>query len=123
MFDPVRQSLIQAFVQHELGCKCPAEVFEQIESSIEQEAASTYQRIGVGGRLLVYFTADSSSQQLSRLMHIGRAERDTHGFNRFRLAVVGEVISAKLEWLPQVEQMDDKAHLHPLTQGQLSHYV
>jgi len=119
----IRHDLIKPFVQGKLGCQCPVEVFEQIESSIEAMDEYMYQRILTGERLLVYLAADASLGQLMQLMIMGRDERDKRGYNRFRLAVVGRYTEQEVDPVLEQVQPDEKAHLHLLASSHLANYI
>ena len=111
-------------MREDLGCTCPAEVFERIED--DQVAlpglAETGRRIAIGGRLLAYLiAADDAQQALAHLplwVAAGRAERDAAGMNRLRLVVVtarpetmAPALQAEFEAQPD---RDERIHLHVL---------
>ncbi len=123
MVELIRQNMIESFVRDELGCQCPDDVFKQIESSEETKSSIAYQRVGIGGRLLVYLSTSASIEQLKCLLTKGRDERDLLGFSRFRFAVVDDAHFKVSEGLPQVELLDDKVHLHLIAPSVLNHYI
>lgn len=110
-----------SFVKGTLGCNCPDEVFEHIECldgfMLAGDVELMY-RMDIGNRLLVYVVrADGVGfveDNLDRIFRSGIADRDTKGFNRFRLAVVtdDENIKAEAESVFESMEKDDKAHLH-----------
>ncbi|MES9870413.1 MAG: hypothetical protein ABW149_12050 [Sedimenticola sp.] len=110
---------IESFARNGLGCNCPDDVFERIDNGMAEHAGVEYQRIGVGGRLLIYLVLagrGSPAGMAVDLMAEGRRERHAQGFNRVRLVLVGR--------LPDQERLaveaavaglvgdDAKAHLH-----------
>lgn len=125
-----RREVIEDLVRRELGCTCPAEVFEQIEESPARMAGLTQfgRRIAIGGRLLVYvlYTDDTDRAlvQLHDWLGVGRAERDTAAMNRLRLVVVtsdpdalGPALKARFDALPE---RDERTHLHVLPRSAVS---
>ena len=112
---------IIGFVRHTLGCKCPDDVFEQIEYQDGETLESTRTRsITLGGRLLIYIleTNDPSliKSNLPAMLSQGKRERDRRGLNRFRAVIATddmdgiEPIARQLfqEW----SDKDDNVHLH-----------
>lgn len=89
----LRDEKITAFVRDVLGCGCPDEVFNKIEvSNIELEPDSaTATRIVIGDTLLIYILPDTPVetviQNIRSLIVSGKQDRDTHGYNRFRLVL------------------------------------
>ncbi|OQX35341.1 MAG: hypothetical protein B0D96_07000 [Candidatus Sedimenticola endophacoides] len=53
MLPILRREQITPFVRR-LGCRCPAALFERIESGIRRRCGVDCQRILIGGRLLIY---------------------------------------------------------------------
>jgi hypothetical protein len=84
---------LERFVRSSLGCRCPDEVFDEVEVSREPPAGcpEVGRRILVGGRLLIYVIEGvSTDEALGRIedwVLIGHAERERRGMNRLRLAV------------------------------------
>lgn len=81
---------IKRFVQETLGCSCPEEVFDKIECETDV-SCTWWKRIDVGHRLLIYIldataVSDLTSTVLNAVQK-GVAERNTGGFNHFRLVV------------------------------------
>ncbi|OQX45698.1 MAG: hypothetical protein B0D90_02135, partial [Candidatus Sedimenticola endophacoides] len=94
MLPILRREQITPFVRR-LGCRCPAALFERIESGIRRRCGVDCQRILIGGRLLIYVVpaalAGDPVALAPRLLAAGVAERDREGFNRFRLVLLGRV--------------------------------
>jgi hypothetical protein len=96
---------------------------------IGQERASNngapFTRLLVGDRLLIYVlpasSIDATPDTLAALARQGRAERDTRGYNRFRLVVfsndpAAQAAAARATFEHAVGD-DDKMHLHLVTSG------
>jgi len=112
---------IKTFAHQTLGCGCPEEVFEHIDSqsNVRLEGIVLNRRIKIGNRLLIYIAemadADSVKQNLAFLVASGRKERDHIGFNRFRLVLTADDISEVqkvAEAVFAVINRDNKVHLH-----------
>lgn len=121
---------IKRFVRTTLGCECPDDVFDNIEcrsSEPPPQGVDALTRINIADRLLVYVVTlpdpRTATMALSAAIRQGLRERDTAGFNRFRLACVCREpapIAAQLEQQFSAQaQGDPKAHLHLLTRGQV----
>lgn len=82
---------IKRFVQETLGCSCPEDVFNKIDYQKESSGISG-RKINVGDRLLIYIiTTDGESNiqgVIDSALEHGVEERDSRGFNRFRLVLV-----------------------------------
>lgn len=128
----LRNEKITAFVRDVLGCGCPDEVFNKIEvSNIELDpdmAAAT--RIVIGDTLLIYILPDHAIEvvagNLGKLITLGKQDRDSHSYNRFRL-VVSCSDNKGLE--EQVSTMfsitaagDEKLHIHFLAPEELPQF-
>lgn len=126
---PADQTAIERFVRVTLGCRCPDEVFQSI--AIERVGApgeaGPLTRLLVGNRLLIYLLERDGSElpagALEALCAAGRADRDRHGLNRFRL-VVGSARPDELrptlrECFGSAAGADDRAHLHVLAPDQV----
>ena len=110
---------IKRFVQEKLGCSCPEEVFEKIECDTDASRI-WWKRIDVGNRLLIYIldataVSDLASTVMSALQQ-GVAERNTGGFNRFRL-VVASTIPVETKAIAEDAFLgsnlrDNRTHLH-----------
>lgn len=128
MPDADRES-IEHFVRVTLGCRCPDEVFESIrvQPAPVGTAVMPLTRLVVGQRLLIYAAhADAmtaKSEDFAALAERGRADRDTHGLNRFRLVVTADRSTPSVEaartGFKQAAAGDDRMHLHVLSQQEL----
>lgn len=112
---------IKRFVQDTLGCTCPEDVFSRIK--YQKEAGDLgIRKIKVGGRLLIYLLNwHGESGLVDAAMENGVAERDTGGFNRFRLVLitadlVQQCAAAEQAFLASAYR-DDKTHLHILNES------
>jgi hypothetical protein len=125
---------IERFVRDELGCDCPAQVFEHVDVVHAHTAFSDLPGdylLRIGGRLLVLVVLAPSWRPLAgvlgELFERGRAERDAEGFNRFRLVVATEdPQSATRELgaiLKQFPLADDRLHLHAVSPAQLPDFA
>lgn len=128
MDDACRGS-IERFVRGTLGCRCPDEVFQSLAINRLPPTAARplILQLLVGSRLLIHVVAmppdATTAGWLEQLAADGRAARDRHGYNRFRLVV------ASPEPLPSPREIkerfaravvgDDRVHLHLLAADQL----
>ena len=112
---------IKVFIRETLGCGCPEEVFQYMDyqSNIMSGDVLLRARINVGNRLLIYVVdvekRESIRNILSRLIDIGKKERDDLGFNRFRLVLASDnmnEIRRTSEDLFRDSVKDEKVHLH-----------
>jgi hypothetical protein len=112
---------IKIFAQQTLGCGCPEEVFEHIDSQsdVQLDGRRLSRIIKIGNRLLIYIVemadADSVKQNLAFLVASGRKERDRIRFNRFRLVLTADDITEVqkvAEAVFAVINRDEKVHLH-----------
>jgi hypothetical protein len=112
---------IKVFVRETLGCGCPEEVFQYMDyqSNIMSGDVLLRARINIGNRLLIYVVdvekRESIRNILSRLIDIGKKERDDLGFNRFRLVLASDnmnEIRRTSEELFRDSGKDEKVHLH-----------
>ena len=84
---------IERFVRDGLGCGCPKEVFQSV--AVERLPAIAGRppmvRLVVGSRLLIHVVAPPAGAAapgwIEQLAAHGRAARDHHGYQRFRLVV------------------------------------
>jgi len=115
-----RKEIIE-FVRGILGCQCPDEVFEQIESHVGDRFGNTYlQTMTIGERLLIYIwpTNDPSivKVHLPGMLFKGMKERDQRGLNRFRAVIAAddvEPIGAIAEEIfRDFRDRDERVHLH-----------
>jgi hypothetical protein len=120
---------IKKFVQETLGCDCPVEVFEKIEKKRDINIKADIllkEKLKVGDRLLIYVIEindrDYLLNHLAELLYIGKDERDSIDFNRFRLVVVSEntgefaVLAERI--FGSLELNDEKLHLHLITKNE-----
>jgi hypothetical protein len=116
-----RKEDIKIFAQETLGCGCPEEVFEHIDSQsdVRLDGVLLSRRIEIGNRLLIYIVempgAEAVKQNLAFLAASGRKERDRIGFNRFRLVLTADDITEVqkvAEAVFAVVNRDDKVYLH-----------
>ena len=120
---------IERFVRGTLGCGCPDEVFQSITIRRLPPGADRppVVELLVGSRLLIHVVAppadDSATDWLERLAANGRATRDRHGYNRFRLVVAapdGVAPAADLaERFARTTVGDDRMHLHVVASDRL----
>ena len=115
---------IKHFVQETLGCSCPEEVFNKINYLKECDGISG-RKIYVGDRLLIYIiTTDRESSiqgVINSALQRGVVERDTKGFNRFRLVLVDarpdEIRSLAEHAFDSSVYIDEKTHLHVVNES------
>ncbi|MCU7922827.1 MAG: hypothetical protein KZQ88_09020 [Candidatus Thiodiazotropha sp. (ex Dulcina madagascariensis)] len=120
---------ITTFVRQTLGCNCPDEVFERVLVSNQEisEFAGPVTRIDIGGRLLVYLMPIASigveAAAVERAVVAGRTDRDSRGFNRFRLVVADSSDAGQqrrvMQMFSRVAGRDEKLHLHFVQPGLL----
>ena len=83
----------KTFVQKTLGCGCPEEVFTYIDcrSNIPLNNILLSNKINIGNKLLIFIVEvnnpDSLKETLTSLVDEGIRERDSIGFNRFRIVL------------------------------------
>jgi hypothetical protein len=128
MTQPDRAS-IEHFVRGTLGCGCPDEVFQHLVVSRLSPIAGRppIVQLQVGPRLLIHVVAlpdgATVSDWIEQLAANGRAARDRHGYNRFRLVIASPapLTSARqiVERFARVIVGDEKAHLHFVSSEQL----
>lgn len=127
----IKKENIKTFVRETLGCECPENVFDYIDSQHSIELNSEIllsDKINIGNRLLIY-TVDVNDvkfieNNLIELISIGRKERDMKGFNRFRLAIITD----KMDEIRQIAHMtfkkskdkDKKIHLHLINRNEMT---
>lgn len=113
---------IEHFVRATLGCGCPDEAFRSIAISRLPAVAGRppLLQLLVGSRLLIHVVApperEPANGWIEQLAANGRAARDRHGYNRFRLVVATATPPASTRELEdrfaRSVTGDDKAHLH-----------
>jgi len=121
----IKSENIKTFVKQTLGCGCPEEVFNHIgyQTNIKlDDNILISNKINIGNRLLIYIVEisnpDSVKHVLSSLLDIGKKERDSSGFNRFRLVLATD----KLDEIKEVADIvfktidkDERIHLHVIS--------
>ena len=126
---PPDRASIERFVRGTLGCGCPDEVFEHLAVSRLSPIAGRppVVQLQVGSRLLIHVVAPpdgaAANGWIEQLAANGRAARDRHGYNRFRLVIASPAPPA---WTREIQERfaraivgDEKAHLHFVDSGQL----
>ena len=123
------QADVEHFVRGTLGCGCPDEVFRSIFISRLPAVAGRppILQVLVGSRLLIHIvsppTLEPANGWIEQLAANGRATRDRHGYNRFRLVVASPapLASARAfaDRFARTVVGDDKAHLHFIGTDQL----
>jgi len=125
----VNRGEIERFVRGTLGCSCPDEVFQSIAVSHSPAVAGRppIVQLLVGSRLLIHVVAPPTEMPgdgwIEQLATNGRAARDRHGYNRFRLVIATATpLAAARELAARFSRAvlgDDKAHLHFVCSDQL----
>ncbi len=126
-----KDQCIKRFAVEMLGCGCPDEVFRTIETGkaeIPGPDGSAIARILIGNRLLIYLVPVKTQTNLPALLSdyitTGTEERDSKGYNRFRLVLVAEnsnfddTEAASL--FSTIAHGDDRLFLHTIEQKELS---
>ena len=119
---PVNTSSLVHFIRHTLGCGCPDSVFENIEQSALPSCVVTppCTRVVVGETLLIYLVSHAhltaATEQVIELGRRGRADRDEHGYNRFRLVLSSDpshpqALAAAAQFASAFSH-DEKMHIH-----------
>ena len=115
---------IKRFVQETLGCSCPEEVFNKIDYQKEIDCFPG-RKINVGDRLLIYIIATDGESNIQGVINSaleqGVEERDSRGFNRFRLVLVAsqpDVLRSSAEFAFESSgYADEKTHLHVVNES------
>jgi len=114
---------IVSFVREVLGCGCPDEVFRRLDLGRARSSVGEpdFWRLLVGERLLIYIVAIPDACDLSRkvkaLVTRGLADRDHHGYHRFRLVLVSQTAPSAVtasDAFRKATVGDERAHLHCL---------
>ena len=127
-FDP---DLVKIFVQKDLGCNCPEEVFNSIkyENHVQLEFGFYVDKaITIGNRLLIFVMNLNKFIEikniLDKLINHGTAWRDGEGLNRFRLVLISnnpkktkKDISSEFN---KLKGKDKKVHLHVINENIIS---
>jgi len=110
---------VEDFVRNTLGCDCSEDVFRHIENerNVKAGGVTLKNKINVGNRLLVYIVEaeDSVLKEMPALVLAGKKERDSRGFNRFRLVLVSDdkkLRKPSFEAFEAMDVPDERIHLH-----------
>ena len=123
-----KDSLI-TFIKNTLGCRCPEEVFENIDVKFIRpiENVGEFARVVVGNTLLVYVYCDGQLgdviSSIEQTTNKGRDDRNKNKYNRFRLVLpdsLGKNVieEAKVNFVSEF-QFDEKLNLHFVDSNQL----
>ena len=119
---------IRTLVRDILQCGCPDTVFKDIKiglpSLYNTHKVNSGLELLVGGRLLIALIPFSDVQNpdtdIPSILDVGRKVRDEHGFNRFRLVVVGVANAETRRHLQSLSaSLGDRVHLHLLEESDL----
>lgn len=122
---PSNAAAIKSFATETLGCRCPDDVFEQIDDhgrATIPGLAVPFRRLLIGRRLLIYIVECDEPAALWAALPVlveeGKAERDDHGYNRLRVVVAAEqpvFIEHQAEAsFSSLGNVDENVHLHVL---------
>jgi len=122
---------IKLFVIQTLGCACPEEVFHYIDCQHNIKLGGDIllsSKINIGNRLLIYVVEMNSPDLIKRklpiLIQTGKKERDSSGFNRFRLAIatdkVDQIKHIADSVFKNLKDKDEKIHLHIIHKKEIS---
>jgi hypothetical protein len=123
------QGTIERFVRGTLGCGCPDEVFQSIsiDGLPALAARPPVLQLLVGSRLVIHIVTLPAGEVvngwLEQLAAQGRATRERHGYNRFRLVLATSAatpLRAELEArFARATGNDPRAHLHLIARDHL----
>lgn len=127
----INNEQIKVFVRQTLGCACPEEVFHYIDCQHNIKLSGDIllsSKINIGNRLLIYVVEMNSPDLIKRklpiLIQTGKKERDSSGFNRFRLAIVTDKVDQIKHVAGSVfenlKYKDEKIHLHIIHKDEIS---
>lgn len=121
----IDRAKIRRFVQETLGCGCPEEVFRSIDCKRDVRVSDDVilnSAIIIGNRLLIYVVngnQDFFEKHLAFLVSAGKNERDSRGFNRFRLAIVTDESPGNDDVIRrafgELQDRDDNIQLHVIS--------
>ena len=124
----VQKERIITFVQKTLGCGCPEEVFKYIEcrSNIPLNSILVSNRINIGNKLLICIIeindTDSLKETLATLVDAGIKERDSIGFNRYRLVLTADnpsIFKQRAYDIFDTLEKDERVHLHVVHKNEI----
>lgn len=123
---------LEQFVRGTLGCACPDEVFRSVSVRLVPAAAGhpAFTEVLAGSRLLIRLVTMPEEPEapgwLEQLATDGRATRDRHGYNRFRLVIASpadDLAPERTDGLAarfaRATAGDERTHLHLLAQARL----
>jgi len=122
------KSAIQTLIRDVLQCGCPETVFADVRIGVpalfDTHTVDGGLEILVGQRLLVTLVPLAAlvdpAEAICSILRAGRAVRDTHGLNRFRLVVVGSPGPAMRRRCEELAvSLEDGVHLHLLEERDL----
>jgi len=119
---------IKTFVQKTLGCGCPEEVFTYIDcrSNIPLNNILLRNKINVGNKLLIFVVevnrTDSLKETMPSLIDAGIKERDSFGFNRYRLVLAVDnpsILRQNARDIFDTLEKDERVHMHVVHKNEL----
>lgn len=120
---------VKRFVRDELGCTCPASVFETVDivrSPAWFSGLPADYLLAIGNRLLVLVvpaeTGQDPESSIEQLLLRGRALRERGGYNRFRLVVETPAGATPRPLTPPCRALlssDGRLHVHYVRAGGL----
>lgn len=125
------EKLLKHFAQNQLGCNCPEEVFDSIQTGhkfITVLPDILIQQFVIGSRLLIYIVpAQEKESNLEQLLESivteGKRERDLHRYNRFRLVLQSSqknrVVDQAFLYFNRMTSIDDRIHLHIFDESEI----
>jgi hypothetical protein len=123
-------SAVKDFLVNVLGCRCPEEVFLEIELNKAPDPVGTIPlafEIHVGGRIIMLGVSAeyvlSVPNALAVLVAAGTKIRDNRKYNRFRLVVLADDSECEAILRPRftkIPGLDDRIHMHVLNKGDAS---
>ncbi len=130
MPDYSKDKNIVHFIQNILGCQCAPEVFNSIESGkgSTPNGEVAFTKMIVGNRLLIYIVRPMLESLILNLIPIltkmGISERNSKGYNRFRLVLPeqseDEILHKLIDDFQKTAGNDEKAHIHLISINELS---
>jgi hypothetical protein len=121
---------VRDFLVNVLGCRCPEEVFLDIELNKAPEPVGTIPldfEIHVGGRIIILGVAAEdvlpAPDSLAALVAAGTKIRDVRKYNRFRLVVLADDPECEAKLRPsftRLPELDDRIHMHVVNKDDVS---